>query len=702
MDKKKIEHILNLLNNEDILLFDEGGSFVRFGDLSGFCYERVAEGNESVFSIFPEMTFLKWKSIWRELEGGIVKRHERELMRIDSMLFPVLCSMSVVSIENQKYGLIVLHQIGEHAIQTEVLNQISRLTNSVYWQWDLVLDEFVLSTNAGQFIRGDLPSKKSLFSVIRWCKAQFEEESFRQFISDLKRALYAGKPSSGVVQFNEHLDLELSYHLFAEFVDGFSYHISGLFQNQTKENQFSETLIRSEFTLENAREMIFWIDKDAQVKFTNHVVSDELGYTREEILKLKIFDFTDTKVEEWKHIWSEMLNRSHAKQNEVFIRKDGSTFPVQLDVNHIVYKGEHYHCTYARDLSEIKTKEHQLEVALAEISKLNEKLQQDKTILLDEISAKYNFDNIITQSKSYRNVLNQVAQVADTDTTVLIYGETGTGKELLARAIHSLSDRSDTPMIKVNCATLPENLIESELFGHVKGAFTGAYNSKFGKFELAHNGTIFLDEIGELPVEVQAKLLRVLQEGELERVGAESTTKVDVRVIAATNRNLSKMIDENLFRQDLFFRLNIFPIHNLPLRDRKDDIPLLTQFFMKKYSAKMNKEVVKVTTGDLKKMMNYSFPGNVRELENIINRAIIYSTGDTLNLASVLPDLIHTKKDKDGQPFLTFDDMLRKHILTALEMTDWKITGNKSASELLGLNGKTLASKMRKLGIVRK
>jgi len=299
-------------------------------------------------------------------------------------------------------------------------------------------------------------------------------------------------------------------------------------------------------------------------------------------------------------------------------------------------------------------------------------------------------------------VLSQVAQVADTDATVLIMGETGTGKELLARAIHSFSEREEGPMIKVNCAALPENLIESELFGHEKGAFTGANQQRKGRFELAHQGTIFLDEIGELPLNLQSKLLRVLQEGEFERVGGTKTIKVDTRVIAATNRDLRSMAEKGEFREDLYYRLNVFPIKNLPLRERRDDIPVLVEHFTRKYNKKFGKTVEKASKADLKKLMNYDFPGNIRELENIVERAIILSPGKKLNLQSNL--LTSVEEDSSVAPnddFPSFEEMQKNHILEALEKTKWRVTGPKGAARLLRLNDRTLMSKMRRLGINR-
>ena len=277
----------------------------------------------------------------------------------------------------------------------------------------------------------------------------------------------------------------------------------------------------------------------------------------------------------------------------------------------------------------------------------------------------------------------------------MILGETGTGKELLARSVHQLSERASKSMIKINCGALPSNLIESELFGHEKGAFTNAIQTKKGRFELAHKGTIFLDEIGELPLDLQTKLLRVLQEGEFERVGGTETIQVNVRIIAATNRDLEKKVQEGTFREDLFYRLNVFPIINIPLRERKEDITPLVRFFVDKYSKKMGKTILEIPETALKRLQSYDFPGNVRELENIIERSIILSNNSRLVIDKAL---FRQEVVLDGQQ-LTLDEVQRRHILKTLVQTKGRISGQSGAAALLEINPRTLTSRMAKLGI---
>jgi len=280
-------------------------------------------------------------------------------------------------------------------------------------------------------------------------------------------------------------------------------------------------------------------------------------------------------------------------------------------------------------------------------------------------------------------------------------GESGTGKELIARAIHNISNRSKRPLVKVNCATLPSNLIESELFGHERGAFTGALERKIGRFELADGGSIFLDEIGELPVELQAKLLRVLQEGEFERLGNPKTMKVNVRVIAATNRNLKIAIEKKEFREDLYYRLNVFPIISPPLRDRKEDIPLLVKHFLQKYEGKMGRKISNVEPKVIDSLMAYDWPGNIRELENLVERAMIISPGNTLEYGDWLPS-VHLATNNDGKASLQkLDDVEKDHIIDILKKVNWKVSGEKGAAKILGLNPTTLEARMKKLGIKR-
>jgi PAS domain S-box-containing protein len=336
------------------------------------------------------------------------------------------------------------------------------------------------------------------------------------------------------------------------------------------------------------------------------------------------------------------------------------------------------------------------EQVLAEQEKA--RLEAQNIYLQEEIKGTHNFEELIGSSSSLKRVLKNVERVAPTDSTVLITGETGTGKELIARAIHNLSPRKGKPLVKVNCAAIPSGLIESEFFGHEKGAFTGALIKKMGRFEVADKGTIFLDEIGELPLDLQSKLLRVLQEGEFERVGGSQTFKVNVRVIAATNRDLDHLSKTGHYRPDLYYRLNVFPIHLPALREREGDIPLLVQYFVRKCAANLGKKIDRIPEQMMAALQRYAWPGNIRELEHVIERAVILSEGPELEPI----EWLSPSSGKAGPArALTLEEMERQHIVDVLEQTNWRVSGEKGAAKILGLNPTTLEARMKKLGITR-
>jgi transcriptional regulator with GAF, ATPase, and Fis domain len=331
-----------------------------------------------------------------------------------------------------------------------------------------------------------------------------------------------------------------------------------------------------------------------------------------------------------------------------------------------------------------------------EIVALKARLEAENVYLQEEIKTEYNFEEIIGQSAPLKQLLRKVEQVAPTETSVLIQGETGTGKELLARAIHDLSPRKERPLVKVNCGAIPAGLVESELFGHEKGAFTGALQKRVGRFELAHGGTIFLDEVGELPPDTQTKILRVLQEGEFERVGSSKAIKVDVRIIAATNRDLREAVKTGSFRSDLFYRLNVFPILAPALRERRSDIPLLVTFFLSRYAKKLGKEIQGVSKDTMDRLTQYGWPGNIRELQNLIERAVVVAEGPIIRIDEAMLGL-DPGTDKPGVQSL--EDVERAHILRALARTNWVIHGSRGAAAILGINPSTLRSRIQKLGI---
>jgi PAS domain S-box-containing protein len=389
-------------------------------------------------------------------------------------------------------------------------------------------------------------------------------------------------------------------------------------------------------------------------------------------------------------------------------RDDGGEFPIEATLSHVEAGGRELYTLILRDIDARQRAEEDLR-----------RLSMQNEYLREEIRAAHNVEEVVGQSRALATVLEQVRLVAGTDSSVLILGETGTGKELVARAVHSASARRDRPLIKVNCAALPTGLIESELFGHEKGAFTGATERRIGRFELANGGTIFLDELGEMPLETQVKLLRVLQEQEFERIGGRQTLRVDVRVIAATNRDLTRAIADGTFRSDLYYRLNVFPVLVPALRDRREDIALLVHYFAARYAAKIGRRITRVPAEVMGRLVSYPWPGNVRELENVIERAVILSPGPDLQVGpGVLPGAtaapagpgpaeplaapVETPvpQPSDGTP-LTLEETERKHIMAVLVRTGWRIDGVNGAARLLDLNPSTLRSRMKKLGIRR-
>lgn len=378
-------------------------------------------------------------------------------------------------------------------------------------------------------------------------------------------------------------------------------------------------------------------------------------------------------------------------------RPDGSSFPAEATISQFELHHRKYTTIILRNVRDRVEAEQKIQSLTAETE-----------LLREELHALHQDGTLIGESQALTHVLRDIGQVAETDATVLITGETGTGKELAARAIHTASQRRDRPLVIVNCAAIPSTLIESEFFGHEPGAFTGATKKREGRFSLAHKGTIFLDEIGELPLDLQAKLLRVLQEGEFDPVGSSTTKKVDVRVLAATNRDLAAAAKQGTFREDLYYRLNVFPIRLPPLRERGDDVIRLASIFAQRFAKRMGRTLVPLTTNDARRLQAYGWPGNVRELQNVIERAVITAQDGMLNLDRALPEAPSTQPaavDRTASPpsailsAKELEQLERTNILRALEQTNWKVSGEKGAASLLGLNASTLSSRMKALQI---
>ena len=479
----------------------------------------------------------------------------------------------------------------------------------------------------------------------------------------------------------------------------------------------------NEYILETVAEGIYGLSPDGLITFANPAATRLTGYSQKELLGKSVFDlhffaqwdgsrYPAEQTPIFRTLNDQLLLSS---DQDVMWRKSGDHFPIEYTCAPYLTDGESKGAVLAfQDITQRKRQENTLRQALSEVEKLKEKLQAENTYLQNQIRSEGQFQDIVGQSAPLIHLLEQVKQVATTNSTVLILGESGTGKEAIARAIHDSSARAPRPLIKINCGAISPNLIESELFGHEKGSFTGALKQRTGYFELADGGTIFLDEVGELPLEAQVKLLRVLQEKEVSRVGSEETIPVDVRVIAATNKNLSSMVDEGLFRTDLYYRLNVFPLQIPPLRERKEDIPLLAKHFLQDQARTLGKELEGIAPESMQLLLDYQWPGNIRELQNVIERSAILNNGSKLvindSLMSTEPSLKHDMMSAEhAQSPASFADesqfrlvdFEKQHILKVLEMTNWTIAGKGGAAEILDLPASTLRSKMKKLGIHR-
>ncbi|GGC78515.1 sigma 54-interacting transcriptional regulator [Vreelandella lutescens] len=490
---------------------------------------------------------------------------------------------------------------------------------------------------------------------------------------------------------------------------------------QRVEQVFERIEKQNQLILSAAGEGIYGLDAEGKTTFVNPAAERILGWSTEDMVGHDAHlmfhhthaDGSHFPVQQCPIHASFSDGQVHHVDDEVFWHKNGEAIPVEYTSTPIFEMGRLVGAVVLfRDIRERKRAEQQLRDALEEVESLKRRLELENQYLQEEIKAEVNHRNIVGNSPAVAKLIQQIAMVAPTSANVLISGESGTGKELIARAIHAGSTRSDRPLIRVNCAAIPRDLFESEFFGHVKGAFTGAVQDRPGRFELAHGGTLFLDEVGEIPLELQSKLLRVLQDQQFERVGDNRTREVDVRVIAATNRELKEMIDAGGFREDLYFRLNVFPIDSVPLRKRIEDVPLLARHFLHRACLKFNKPGVRIPPAQLEVLTRYPWPGNIRELENVIERQVIVTQDQRLSFDDLLlteAPQRHTSLNVEAQDKAVSPDFpmteqavcqhQRDNVLKALEAANGKISGVGGAAELLGIKPTTLASRLHKWGI---
>ena len=460
--------------------------------------------------------------------------------------------------------------------------------------------------------------------------------------------------------------------------------------------------------------MLHTVDGDGLlITVTDHWLS-KLGFSREEVLGRPITDFmsvADQKKYADGRLKELIAEGDFNNLERQMVTKGGTTIDLVMSaISHRDESGKVDRMLVAsKDVTERNRAESELRRTLAENARLREELERERDYLREEVNVALNFGRIVGTSQALRRMLKRVEAVADTPANVLIEGESGVGKELVARAIHARSPRADGPLVKVNCASIPKELFESEFFGHVKGAFTGAHRDRIGRFQLADGGTIFLDEVGEIPLELQGKLLRVLQESEYERVGDDITRSVDVRVIAATNRNLEQLIVDGEFREDLFYRLSVFPVEVPPLRERGDDIVQLAQHFLEQTCKDFGREMLTLTRTHTASLKAYGWPGNVRELKNVIERAVILSPGNILRLDLSLPDrpfeedvaVTEASREDDVLSEMEMREFQKANTVKALEQAHWKVSGPGGAAELLGVRPTTLADRIRTYKIKR-
>ncbi len=449
------------------------------------------------------------------------------------------------------------------------------------------------------------------------------------------------------------------------------------------------------------------------VTATDHWLG-KMGYARNEVVGRPISDF-------YSNAYRKKLARGQAERKFVIREYQNEESQMVTNAGNVLdlvtsaiceqdaAGNVHRMLVASKDITERNRAERALRVTLAENASLREELERERDYLREEVNVSMNFGRIVGESPALLHMFSKVEAVAQTPSSVLILGESGVGKELVARAIHAKSPRTDAPLVKVNCASIPKELFESEFFGHVKGAFTGAHKDRVGRFQLADGGTIFLDEVGEIPMELQGKLLRVLQESEFERVGDDITRSVDVRIIAATNRDLEKLIVESEFREDLFYRLSVFPIEVPPLRDREEDVIQLAQHFLETVCRDFGRPAMKLTRVQAEQIRQYDWPGNVRELKNVIERAVILSKGKVLRLDLSLPDTTRTVVQVHSTDSLRSDDHIltekemkdlqKENVLRALQLSNWRVSGSHGAAELLGIKSTTLTDRIKAFGL---
>ncbi len=631
----------------------------------GYSSEELLE--MTVHDIAPDYPREQWPMFWRRILQEKCITMESRHRRKDGAIVPIEITVNLLDYEGNLFMVSFVRNIAERKRIEEEMRDLARFPNE----------------NPNPILRISKDGKVLYRNQVSRPLLEAWESPGEGGLSDSVRRVVTEVFESGHSKEIEYVCGDQIYSVLFSPVHGEQY-VNAYGRNIT-DKKAAELEIKSlaKFPGENPNPVLR-ISREGRILYAND--------GSQSFLKMWGTNKGEMLPDAWQRLIEETFDSSACREEDVVC--GDRTYSVLITP--IVESG--YLNVYGRDITDRKRAEEALREALGEVERLRRRLEAENIYLQEEIKLENNFEEIISRSETLKKILRKVEQVASTDSTVLVLGETGTGKELLARAIHNLSRRRERPLVKINCAALPENLIESELFGHEKGAFTGALDRRIGRFELADGGTLFLDEIGDLPLGLQAKLLRVLQEGEFERLGSSATKRVDVRIIAATNHDLEEDAKAGRFREDLYYRLNVFPIRNPPLRERKEDIPLLAQHFVAKFAARMGKKIRKIPQSILQDLLDYRWPGNVRELENVLERAVIVSQGDHLQSGDWIP------KDRPlpgRSQFPDLNELQREHILEALRLTGWRVSGEKGAAKLLGVKPTTLEARMKKLKIER-
>lgn len=678
--------------SQGVLWLDEYGTILGANTafLQDFNLLSVAFITQTLFSFTPSFSFSDWQKHWNQL----LKNKQIEIKIPFSTVpdtyrsLPLCCTL--IETDTQSICCAIVPDTLTAKDLSIAWHCLDNKKEIIYWLNDNGDFQFVnkymcelLGYSREEILGKKFKALRADFNETRW---HYQWEEFRK-----------GSVLESEVKFKHRDGREIPVKITGYYLRYQGQEIACIFGKDRRKSKHRDEILRlTRYSLNHTQEMVYWIREDGSFYYFNDAFASKLGYTTEEVQLMHLLDFFPTfKSDDFEHIWQRLRSGEIMNQEMKISHRNGFMIPVQTYVTLLNLEGETFACGILSDISERKRKEAELQSALEEVKKKQTQYALNYEVLKQEIALEHPFTSIISTTGAYNKVLKQVEQIAPTDATVLLRGEIGTGKKLLAQALHQRSPRRDHPFIKIHCHNTP--LLESALFGHEKDAFPGAFQQQKGALERANGGTIFLEEVGALSLPLQGKLLHVLQEGTLKRMGSTELVATNIRVIASTTKDLALLVENDQFRQDLFYRLHIFSIYNLPLRERRQDILPLAQYFVRKFSQNIGKPIPAIPQQSLDQLKKYNFPGNVLELENIIERAVLLTTGTTLHLENLVLPL----PSVTSQPLKSMEQMQRDHILDALRRTKGQVTGENGAAKLLKMNDKTLYSKMQKLKIER-